>query len=75
VAVARALQRYGAYVTDHASGFALYASPEAEDAIDPARDDLDAIRSQLRCVTDNAEATPGGAGTRLAPEAPELDGR
>lgn len=25
VAVARALQNYGAYVTDHASGFALYA--------------------------------------------------
>ncbi|MDP2310858.1 MAG: hypothetical protein Q8P18_32870 [Pseudomonadota bacterium] len=73
-AVARALQHYGAYVTDHASGFALYAAPEAEADVDPARDDLADIRSHLRCVTDNTQATPGGAGARLAPLAPELEG-
>ena len=72
LAVGRALQDYGAYVTDHAGSWALYASPEADEAIDPARDDIDLLRSLTACVTDAREDAVGGPGHRRAALAPEL---
>ncbi len=68
--VARALQRYGAYLTDASSNFTLYAEPSAEDLLGPARADLAAIRAQLRVVTNNSASNVGGGGERLAPAAP-----
>lgn len=73
LAVLRALRDYGAYVVDHAANFALYAEPTLEQDIDPARDDLDAIRDRLRCATNNTENNPGGPGERANPPAPALD--
>lgn len=68
--LARTLRDYGAYVVDHASGFALYAEPPAEDEAEPMRDDIDAIRALLRCSTNNTAETPGGPGERVGPLAP-----
>jgi len=72
LAVGRALQDYGAYVTDHAGATVLYAEPGLEADIDPARDDMDLLRSLMACVTNNTEQTPGGPGARRAPPAPPL---
>ena len=71
-ALATALRDYGAYVVDHASGFALYAEPEAESEVEGMRADIDAIRSALRCSTNSTSATPGGPGARVAEEAPDF---
>lgn len=71
-ALARALRDYGAYVVDHAANFALYAEPDAEDEVDPMRDDLDAIRDRLRCATNATEWTPGGPGERVQALAPDF---
>jgi hypothetical protein len=72
LAVARALQDYGAYVTDHAGATVVYAEPGLEEAVDPARDDIDLIRSLMACATNNTEAAPGGPGVKRAPPAPPL---
>ncbi len=69
-ALARTLRDYGAYVVDHARGFALYAEPEAEDEIDGMRADLDALRARLRCSTNNLPTQAGGPGSRVQPLAP-----
>lgn len=72
-ALVRALRDYGAYVVDHASGFALYAEPAAEDEVSPARDDIDRIRALLACATNNSEDAPGGPGERAQPLAPPFE--
>jgi hypothetical protein len=71
-ALARSLRDYGAYVVDHARGFALYAEPDAAAEADPMRDDIDAIRAALRCSTNNTADTPGGPGARVAALAPDF---
>jgi hypothetical protein len=78
--MARALQDYGAYLVDSGGALAFYAEPRVEDdpsvgeasLLDEARGDIARIASQLRCVTDNAQATPGGGGAPRAPAAPAV---
>jgi hypothetical protein len=50
LAVARALQDFGAYLVDAADNFTLYAEPALEAEVDPVRKDLGRLRSLLRCV-------------------------
>lgn len=71
-ALATALRDYGAYVVDHASGFALYAEPDAVEEAEGMRADIAAIRGALRCSVNSTEATPGGPGTRVADAAPDF---
>jgi hypothetical protein len=78
--IARALQDYGAYVVDSAGDLAFYAQTQVEDdplpgelaALAAARGDIAKIVAQMRCVTNNAEATPGGGGAPRAPAAPPV---
>lgn len=73
VVVARALQRYGAYVVDAAGGaFVLSAEPDApEGAVERIRRDFARIRAELRVVANNGpKAVNGGGGPRSAPPAP-----
>ncbi len=72
-ALLRTLRDYGAFVVDHASGFALYAEPGAEAEIDGMRSDIDLVRSLLQCSTNVSESAPGGPGARRRPDAPPLD--
>lgn len=72
LAVARALQNYGAYDVDSSSDFTLYAEPSAESLLDDVRTDLPRIRAQLRCITNNSPTNVGGGGTPRAPFAPPL---
>ncbi len=69
-ALARTLRDYGAYVVDHASGFALYAEPTAADEVEGMRDDIDAIRARLSCALNNDASQPGGPGARVNPLPP-----
>jgi hypothetical protein len=69
-AIAYALQRYGAYVTDAGGGMALYAEPSGELWVRSARADMRRIQAQLRVVTNNGPFTVGGGGIRFAPPAP-----
>jgi len=72
-ALARALQDYGAYVTDAASGgVKFYAETAASDLLDDVRADLDKIFPYLRPVLNNSEDAPGGGGRPRAPIAPTL---
>ncbi len=75
VAVARAMQDYGAYVVDLAGGEALYAEPGVDpDKLRAIRNELGALRPHLRVVTNNTLSTPGGGGTpRVGPVAPLAD--
>lgn len=61
LAVARALQDFGAYLADAAGDFTLYAEPAMEAEVDPVRKDLVRLRSLLRCVLndDRAGGRPG----------------
>ncbi len=71
--LARALQRYGAYVSDSTEGGVLfYAEPSSESKIAPMRDDVAEIAALLRVVTNNSPTSVGGGGTPLAPFAPPL---
>jgi hypothetical protein len=72
--VARALQRYGAYVVDQAEVMAFYAEPDAPpEVIAAIRADLPRIRRELRIVTNNGPDRVGGGGTPTAPPAPPLE--
>jgi len=71
-ALAVTLRDWGAYVVDHARGFALYAEPAAAAEADRMREDIDTIRAALRCTTNNTADTPGGPGERVAPLAPDF---
>jgi hypothetical protein len=74
LAIARALQDYGAYLVDASENFTLFAEPTAEPLLKRARADLDAIRSELRVVTNSSEGAIGGGGPRVADPAPPLAG-
>lgn len=73
LAIARALQDYGAYVVDASETLALYAEPSAEDLADIARTDLPQIRGLLRCVVNNGPDNVGGGGIPRRPLAPPLE--
>jgi hypothetical protein len=71
--VARALQRYGAYVVDQARDMTFYAEPSAAmDRIERIREDLPRIRRELRIVANNGPDRVGGGGRPIAPLAPPL---
>lgn len=72
LAVAQALQRYGAYVSDASHGTVFYAETAAEPLLGSVRADLPRIGSLLRVVTNNTRTSPSGGGTPLAPAAPPL---
>jgi hypothetical protein len=69
-AIAYALQRYGAYVTDAGGTMALYAEPSAELWVRSARADMRRIQAQLRVVNNNGPGSVGGGGSPLAAFAP-----
>lgn len=84
--IAKAIQDYGAYITDQAGWiddpwFAVYAEPALAETEwfhvvynDPIWDapDIGTIRDNLRIVTNNTAATPNGGGSRPLPLAPGL---
>jgi hypothetical protein len=77
--VARAIQRYGAYVVNRASCFILAAEPSADAAwVNTVRNELTRIRPFFRVVTNNSPATPNGGpllpdgSNRVAPLAEPL---
>jgi hypothetical protein len=72
LAIARALQQYGAYLVDASTQFTLYAEPSADPLLGAARNDLAAIHAQLRVITDSSSTSVGGGGQPLAPLAPPL---
>jgi len=72
LAIARALQQYGAYLVDCSTQFTLYAEPSADPLLGAARNDLAAIHAQLRVITNNSPSTVGGGGQPLAPLAPPI---
>jgi hypothetical protein len=75
LALARALQDYGAYVVDQTYGcVCVFAEPSTEgtSAIDGLRRDLPKLRTLLRVVANSSAATPGGGGERRAALAPPL---
>ena len=71
--VARALQSYGAFVTDRADNVAFYAEPSLQGGqrLSALRGDIERIRQQLRVVTNSGPDQIGGPGPRVAPLAPE----
>ncbi|MCU1517295.1 MAG: hypothetical protein JWQ75_2016 [Pseudarthrobacter sp.] len=73
LALARALQDYGAYVVDAAGGNVLYAEPAAAGpAFERLRNDFTKVRKQMRIVTNSTSSTVAGGGTRRRPPAAPL---
>ncbi|MEZ4502013.1 MAG: hypothetical protein R3C39_05275 [Dehalococcoidia bacterium] len=71
--LARALQDYGAYVTDAAQGgVKFYAEPSASSLLGGMRGDLSKIGPLLQPVLNNSASNVGGGGTPRAPLAPAL---
>jgi len=70
LAVARALQNYGAYVVNTAGQTSLIAEPSAEGIVRAARADMGAIQAQLRVVTNNGPVSVGGGGAPRVGSAP-----
>jgi hypothetical protein len=70
LAIARALQNYGAYVVNTAGQTSLIAEPSAEGIVRAARADMGAIQAQLRVVTNNGPASVGGGGAPRVGSAP-----
>lgn len=70
--LARALQDFGACITDCAGGnLVFYGEPQAHAAATSLRASaLQAITAHLRVVTNHTPATVGGGGVRRAPAAP-----
>jgi hypothetical protein len=68
-----ALSHYGAYVVDRTTPSSVLAAEAATDAqVEAARQDMTAIMSQVRIVTNTGQFQVGGPGERLAPRAPPL---
>ncbi|MFN8037014.1 MAG: hypothetical protein U0V73_13850 [Acidimicrobiia bacterium] len=70
LAIAHALQDYGAYLVDQSSAFTLYAEGAAEGMpqLEDLRNDLRTVQGQLRAVVNNGPNSVGGGGTpRVAP--------
>ncbi len=73
-AVGRALQNYGAYVTDTAGGnVVFYAEPGSSGL--PSMSHLAALVRELRVVTNNGPNNVGGGGTRFVEPAPPFVGQ
>jgi hypothetical protein len=74
LAVARAMQDYGAYVVDQSGCVCLFAEPSAESTPQLAqlRNDVAKLRSHLRVIANNTPSSVGGGGVRRAPLAPPL---
>ena len=68
LAIAIALQDYGAYNVDSATDFSLSAEPAVEPDLG-AREDLPKLRALLLCVTNNRKDNVGGGGPRRKPPA------
>lgn len=69
LAIAIALQDYGAYNVDSATDFSLSAEPAVEPELGNAREDLPKLRALLLCVTNNRKDNVGGGGPRRKPPA------
>ncbi len=75
LAIGRALQDYGAYVTDSGGpGVVLYAEPRAapELALD-LYNDMETLVAHLKIVDNNTPQTPGGGGVPCRDPAPPFD--
>ena len=76
LALARALQDYGAYCDDSAGSSGIVVSAEGATEgmaeLQDMRADFPKIHQYLRPVTNNTAATPGGGGTPRRPPAPPL---
>lgn len=72
LALARALQDYGAYVVDRAGAFVLSAEPSLDGttALANARRDLVRLRPYLRVVANNSPTSINGGGLPRVPAAP-----
>jgi hypothetical protein len=70
LAIARALQNYGAYVVNTAGQTSLIAEPSAEGLVRSARNDMGAIQAQLRVVANNGPGSVGGGGAPRVGYAP-----
>jgi hypothetical protein len=70
--IAKAMQDYGAYITDNAGGnLIFYAETAAASKIDPRIEgDLSTIAKYVKVLTNNRPETPAGGGKRRAPLAP-----
>lgn len=69
--MARALQRYGAYVVDTAGAFSFYAEPgTAKQDVDDLRNDVRAVRALLRVVANNGPQSVNGGGSYTVPPPP-----
>jgi hypothetical protein len=72
LALAQALQNYGAYVVDRAGSNVLYCELSCDaTAYEALRVAWRTLMPQVRAVTNNTEATPGGGGTPRVPLSPE----
>lgn len=75
LALARALQLYGGYATARGANDSVSAEPGSDATrVTAMRNQVALIKSQLRLVTNNSQANPGGPGNRLAPLAPAITG-
>ncbi len=73
LAVARALQDYGAYVVDQGSGNIIYyAEPKSADILETSADELGRLSKYLKVVPNNAKFQIAGGGKRRRPPAPSV---
>jgi hypothetical protein len=74
VALARALQDYGAYIDDRSVGMTFDVEPTADESqVDELRQDASRLQTALVLVTNSDSANVGGGGaSRRAPLAPPL---
>jgi hypothetical protein len=73
LALATALQLYGGYITARSGNMAMYVEPGSDATrVTAMRNQIAAIKAQLRVVTNSSQTTPGGPGNRLAPLAPTV---
>ena len=73
LALARAFQDYGGYVTDRGGGFTCYVENGADGTrVGNMSAGLATIRAQVRRVSNNTAGNVGGGGVRRRPAAPRL---